>query len=253
MSTDTPIQPFDLHRIFLGDLPWHFTLEVVFRTVIIYLFALLLIRWLSHRAVGQLSLVEFLLVIALGSAVGDPMFYPDVPLLHAMVVMTVIVLLNRGLDQLIAHNKDAEELIEGTPKRLIHHGRIDYKQLEALTINHDELFQYLRLQGVEQLGEVRAAYMEQNGKVSLFPFAKEETGKGLSIEPPWELESPQRFTQGERIQTGGYYSCTRCGYTQLFDEPTTLPACPACGEHHWTDRVGGPHARANAIAASKPT
>jgi uncharacterized membrane protein YcaP (DUF421 family) len=241
MSGDTPIQPFDFHRIFIGDLPWSFTLEIVFRTVVIYLFTLLLIRWLSQRAVGQLSLVEFLLVVALGSAVGDPMFYPDVPLLHAMIVITVVVLLNRGLDRLIATNERAERLIEGIPVRLIHHGLIEHENLERLTINRDELFQHLRLQGVEQLGEVREAYMEQNGRVSLFCFAQAEQHPGLAIVPPWELHNPRWFAKEDEIKAAGYHSCVRCGYTEKFDEGTYLPSCPHCQYNTWTDHVRGLH------------
>jgi uncharacterized membrane protein YcaP (DUF421 family) len=90
------IQPFDLQRMFLGDLPWWFTAEVIVRTIIMYAYSLLLVRLVSRRAVGQLSLIEFLLVIALGSAVGDPMFYHDVPLLHGMAVVTVVVFLHAG-------------------------------------------------------------------------------------------------------------------------------------------------------------
>lgn len=88
-SDATAIRVFDLQRMLIGDLPWTFTFEVIVRTVIMYVYTLLMIRLLTKRAVGQLSLVEFLLVIALGSAVGDPMFYHDVPLLHGIAVITV--------------------------------------------------------------------------------------------------------------------------------------------------------------------
>ena len=43
-----------------------------------------MLRWIGSRTIAQLSTVEFLLVIALGSAVGDSMFYAEVPLLHAL-------------------------------------------------------------------------------------------------------------------------------------------------------------------------
>ncbi|MEZ4864708.1 MAG: DUF421 domain-containing protein [Caldilineaceae bacterium] len=237
MSSDPSFHLFDFHRIFLGDLPWSFTLEVVFRTVVIYLFALLLIRWLSRRAVGQLSLIEFLLVVALGSAVGDPMFYPNVPLLHAMVVMTVIVLLNRGLDLLVTRNDTAERFIEGTPVRLINNGLIDYENLDHLNLNRDELFQYLRLQGVEQLGTVRAVYIEQSGQLSVFRYPAAEGHAGLAIVPPWDWEIPRWLLQGEIVQTTDYLGCARCGYTKQFAAEEPLPACELCGYNTWTDRV----------------
>lgn len=76
------MEAIDWHSMIIGDEPPTFLLEIIIRTVIIYAHTLALLRWLGSRAIGQLSTVEFLLVIALGSAVGDAMFYPDVPLLH---------------------------------------------------------------------------------------------------------------------------------------------------------------------------
>lgn len=66
------IIPFDLERMFLGTQPGLFYLEIVVRTGIIYSYALLLVRWIGSRSLAQLSIVEFLLVVALGSAVGEP-------------------------------------------------------------------------------------------------------------------------------------------------------------------------------------
>ena len=71
-----PVTAFDFGRMLFGDEPPLFLLEIAFRTVVIYVYTLVLIRWIGSRSIAQLSLVEFLLVIALGSAVGDAMFYP---------------------------------------------------------------------------------------------------------------------------------------------------------------------------------
>ena len=99
---DQPVVPFDLVRMFVGSEPALFYLEIVVRTVIVYSYTLLLLRWIGGRSVAQLSMVEFLLVIALGSAVGDALFYPEVPLLHAMAAISLVVLINKGLDIAIA-------------------------------------------------------------------------------------------------------------------------------------------------------
>ena len=77
---------FDWHRLFIGDLtPW-FLAEVAFRTVFMFGWLLLMIRWIGKRGAGQFSILELSIIVALGSAAGDPMFYPEVPLLHAMLV-----------------------------------------------------------------------------------------------------------------------------------------------------------------------
>lgn len=237
MQDSSAIQPFDLYRIFIGDLPWTFTLEIILRTVIVYVYTLLLVRWFSQRAVGQLSLVEFLLVIALGSAVGDPMFYPDVPLLHGMTVITVVVLINRGIDRLLSRSGRFERFIEGVPILLVQDGLIEYEALTNLAIHRDELFQSLRIAGIENVGAVRHAYMEQNGQLSVFHFRKGEARPGLQINPPWDLITPAWYTQDDRLDQPMKLGCVRCGKIHEFAANTKIPTCDNCGYHTWTDRV----------------
>lgn len=82
--------------MFVGDShDFLFLLEVIFRTVVMYAYALLFARVIGKRAVGQISPFEFILIIIISSAAGDPMFYAHVPLLHGMAVMTVVMILHR--------------------------------------------------------------------------------------------------------------------------------------------------------------
>ena len=128
---DQAVHVFDWNRIFFGDEPPLFLLEIAFRTALIYVYALVLLSWLGSRTIGQLSTIEFLLVIALGSAVGDAMFYPDVPLLHALLVITVVVLANKGLDLIIANSPRAEQAIDGVPAEAIRHGVVNQKFMHS--------------------------------------------------------------------------------------------------------------------------
>ena len=115
--------PFDLHRMFLGDLPALFYAEILVRTQTIYPYTLLMIRWVGGRGIAQLSMVEFVLVIALGSAVGDTMLYPEAPILVALLVITVVIGLNKFLDLMILKSDAAKAVIYGRPIELAHDGR----------------------------------------------------------------------------------------------------------------------------------
>lgn len=221
MEQSAAVEVFDLQRMLIGDESPLFLLEIVVRTLIVYLYALLLLRWLGSRTIGQLSTVEFLLVIALGSAVGDAMFYPDVPLVHALLVVTVVVFANKGLDMLIARFKKAERAIDGTPEEVIRDGVLCKDFLTSTSLGISELFQQLREKGVEHLGQVAHAYIEADGRLSVFRN-KVEDHPGLPIMPPWELEPPARATEGD-------LACMKCG--TLADHAQT---CPHCGENRWT-------------------
>ena len=234
--------PFDLHRMFLGDVPLWFAAEIAVRTVIMYLFALGAIRVVSRRAVGQLSFVEFFLVIALGSAVGDPMFYPDVPLLHGMVVVVVVVALNRGVTALTNRSERVERALEGRPFVLVEDGRMRPDEMGEAHLNRETLSELLRIEGVESLGEVRRAYMEQRGTLSVVRFGKGERRAGLRVTPPWDVEAPDRVEAGEPSPSAGSLGCERCGEVRRFASGEAVPPCPRCGGETWADAVALPDA-----------
>jgi uncharacterized membrane protein YcaP (DUF421 family) len=207
-----------------------FLLEIAFRTIVIYVYTLILIRWVGSRSIAQLSLVEFLLVIALGSAVGDAMFYPDVPLVHCIIVITVVICLDKLLGFLLARSPAMEDIIEGKSVELVRDGIIDCAVLKDLNFGHDELFEQLRLGGVSNLVQVRAAYLETNGKVSVFR-RKGDGRAGLSIDPPWDVAEQEETKAGEGGRRGADYACASCGTVAGADIP--MPRCRHCGGEIW--------------------
>lgn len=226
-----PVIPFELQRMFLGDAPPLFLLEIVFRTAVIYAYAMLLIRWIGGRSVAQMSVVEFLLVIALGSAVGDAMFYPDVPLLHAGLVITVVVVINKILDTLIFHYTPVEHAIDGRARQVVRDGVVDYDMLHFLKLGQSELHEALRRDGVENLGQVRDAYVEKSGQVTL--FTSDKPRPGLPIVPPLAVASWQKYRPGDAVPGDSILVCLTCGNPLDAQQPTVPEACENCGGKTW--------------------
>ncbi len=218
----------------LGDEPPLFLLEIAFRTAVVYVYALALLRWLGSRTIGQLSTIEFLLVIALGSAVGDAMFYPDVPLIHALLVITIVVVANKGLDMVIAKSTRAERAIDGIPEEVIRDGVLCRGFLEGSSLSRNELFQQLREQGVEHLGEVAHAYLETDGALTV--FKAKESRPGLPIVPPWEIEAPTELRSGRMAEQEGQVACKQCG---AIAHPKQA-ACSHCKHDIWVPVHGRP-------------
>ncbi len=225
---DQAIAAFDLKRMLIGDEPPLFLLEIVVRTVIIYAYTLLLLRWLGSRTVGQLSTVEFLLVIALGSAVGDAMFYPDVPLIQAMLVVTVVVVANKLLDLSISKSRRAERLLDGKPREVVRDGVVARKFLDENWMSRYELFQELREAGIEQLGEVRRAYIEKDGKVTVFR-QKSDLPAGLQIVPPSQIEPRQLVSPSDPAIGNAKLVCATCGNNHAGSDQ-----CTNCDRTEWT-------------------
>ena len=85
----------DWYEIFFGKEEMSFFLEIAFRTVVMFLVVVIGLNFTGKRGVKQLSVFEMVMIISLGSAAGDPMFYKEVGLLQAVVVFAVVLLFYR--------------------------------------------------------------------------------------------------------------------------------------------------------------
>ena len=226
-----PVVPFDLTRMFFGTDPTLFYLEIVFRICAVYAYALLLIRWIGGRSIAQMSTVEFLLVIALGSAVGDAMFYPEVPLLHAFLVITGVVGINKILDLLIFRYRSVEKLIDGLTTEVIRDGVINLQTLRDNKIGKSELFENLREHGYVNLGQVRKAYLESSGRFSF--FRARPSRPGLPIEPAWDVFTPEICDWTSEAGKNTLLACRNCG-TLVEAAANTPDVCPHCSATVWT-------------------
>lgn len=221
------ITAFDWVRMFLGEDPPLFYLEIVVRILVIWVWTMALLRWIGGRSISQLSVVEFLLVIALGSAVGDAMFYPEVPLAHAMLVIAVLVVLDKGVDYAIRRYSLAKRVIDGQPVAILRDGVILCDGLSARQLGSLELMEMLRLKGVENLASLRVVYLEPSGKLSMFPA--DDPQPGLSIMPPREE------VHDDMPACGAAACCENCG---LVSDPHT--PCPNCGVNSWVSATPAP-------------
>ena len=184
MEAAQSLQPFDWHRIFLGDqVGTLFLLEIVFRTVVMYGYALVFARFIGKRGVGQVSPFEFILIIIVSSAAGDPMFYGHVPLLHGILVLTVVLLMHRLVSSVTDRSERAEDVVEGEPVLVVDSGEILEESLGAGTLSRRELLMELRQQGVRNVGDVERAFFEPSGRISVLPAPQDKQRKTESTQP----------------------------------------------------------------------
>jgi uncharacterized membrane protein YcaP (DUF421 family) len=220
---------FELKRMLINDLPWHFLMEVAVRTTVMFLLLMLTLKFTGKRGVKQLSVFETVIIIALGSAAGDPMFYEDVGLLPALLVFLIVLLLYRFVTWLTAKYKPFEHFIEGKAECLIEDGRFMMQSIKKETLAQDEFFSELRLKSVEHLGQVKNAFLETNGDLSVFFFPDDEVEYGLPL-------LPKAFAmKSELIVEHAIHACSFCGTTLLL-EPGTAQ-CPTCGNKSWVKAI----------------
>jgi uncharacterized membrane protein YcaP (DUF421 family) len=216
----------DLNQLLLGGEDWDFLIEVITRTMIMLVVILISLRVLGKRAVKQLSIFEIAVIIGLGSAAGDPMFYKDAGILPAIIVFTMTVGVYKLITYIIGKSKRFEDIMEGKPICLIKDGAFSIKNFEKESMGEDEFFSELRMQSVSQLGQIEIAIQETSGDMSIIFYPDEEVKFGLPIMPD-SLDAWQ-----QKISDSGYYACIFCGYTEKL-KPTNKCNCPQCNKTRW--------------------
>ncbi len=218
------LSSLDWKAILLGDEKWHFLVETCIRTFVMFTVILLSLRLLGKRGIKQLSVFELGVIIGLGSAAGDPMFYKDVGLLPGIIVFAIVLSLYKLVTFLINKYNSFERFLEGVPTFVIEDGRLLLSNFEKEPLAKDELFSQLRLNSVSHLGQIKQALIETNGEISVFYFADENVKFGLPIIPGQ--------TKYKIVPETGIFSCSNCGNTVELAAGGSA-TCNTCDCHDW--------------------
>jgi uncharacterized membrane protein YcaP (DUF421 family) len=160
-----------------------------------FLYTIILIRLMGKRGVARLSSWQYVIIVALGSAVGDPMLHPDVPLIHGCAVITTIVTLEWAVSRLSLRNPDIERAVTGDPVTLVRNGIVFHNALRAERVTAQDLREFLRQKGISSADQVEWAVLEDSGNLSVLV----KDGR-----PP----DPGLWSRGVKDHAGGHGSPT---------------------------------------------
>ena len=144
--------------------------EIVTGTSVIFFLTYALMRLRGNRQLAQLSVFDLIIIIGLGSAVGDVMIYPEetVPLINSVTAITTLVFIVLIIENLLAIlPAKAVKLIEGKERILIKDGEVDYNALRKVNLHQEELKSKLRQSNIHSYTKVREARLEPDGTISI--------------------------------------------------------------------------------------
>lgn len=143
--------------------------SILFRTVFIYLYLILCMRLTGKRQIGELQLSELITALLLSELAAAPTANPSIPLLHAILPITMLISLEIIGTMLVTKSVFIRRLLDGVPSIIINRGKLDIKALSNVRMSVEELMAELRLKGYSHPEDVFYAILEQNGKLSVIP------------------------------------------------------------------------------------
>lgn len=142
---------------------------VFVRTVIIYVLVLIVMRFMGKREIGQMQPFELVISIMIADLAATPMAEIGIPILYGIIPIFGLLIMHVIISVLNLKSIKMREIICGKPRILIYRGKIDEQALikENFTIN--ELQERLRVNNINNLGDVEFAILETSGQISVVP------------------------------------------------------------------------------------
>ena len=126
-------------------------------------------RGMGKRQIGQMQPFELVIAMMIADLAATPMSEIGIPITYGLIPILGLLVMHILISILNLKSIKFRELICGKPRILIYRGRIDEQAMikENFTIN--ELQERLRVNNINNLGDVEFAILETSGQISVVP------------------------------------------------------------------------------------
>lgn len=143
--------------------------QVLLRLMILCAVALIVVRLMGNRTVGQLSPYDFIIMVGIGDIIVAGTMDQNPSLVGGIEVLVALLVLQQLLGYLALKNKTLRKWFEGTPVTLIKDGRLLKENFAKTHFNYDDLRQELHKKGLDMsdLNIIETARLESCGEFSM--------------------------------------------------------------------------------------
>lgn len=142
-------------------------LELVLRMSIVYVALLTALRVMIRREIGALGAAELLVLLLVAGGVQNATVGESSSITGGAIVAVTLIAWNYLLDYLAFHLRPVERWLRPPPVTLVRDGRMLRRNMRRELITEDELRTHLRLQGIDDISEVKTVLMEPDGDLSV--------------------------------------------------------------------------------------
>jgi uncharacterized membrane protein YcaP (DUF421 family) len=154
----------------------HVILEIVLRTIIIYLVVLVGVRLSGKREVGQMTPFDLVLLLLISNSVQNAMTGPDTSVFGGIAAAVTLLVMNYGIAELSGINRHFRKVVEGQPSLLVHDGQVVAAHMSKEHVSMDELERALREHGINNYHDVALAVLEVDGSISCLKYDELKPG-----------------------------------------------------------------------------
>ncbi|MFG6147643.1 DUF421 domain-containing protein [Halobacillus sp. B23F22_1] len=142
-------------------------LLVLGRIITVLPLLLFITLFMGKRAIGELPIFDFLIIVTLGAVVGADIADPDIKHVPTVIALIGIGSLQKVVAKWKISNRTIGRLLTFEPTFIIQNGKFLNKNLKKIRYSIDNILQMLREKDVFDISEVETAIIEANGNLSV--------------------------------------------------------------------------------------
>lgn len=155
-------------------IPEHSLVEIFLRGTIVYIALFCILRFFMKRQSGVIGIADLLVIVLIADAAQNAMANEYKSLTEGICLVLTIVFWNFAIDWLGYHVPAMGRFTRPPPLVLIKDGRMLRRNMRQEMITTEELMSQLRQQGIEDPSEVKNAFIEGDGQISIIRREQEE-------------------------------------------------------------------------------
>ncbi|MEY4391398.1 MAG: hypothetical protein RLZZ544_107 [Actinomycetota bacterium] len=142
-------------------------LEKILRAVAVYVFLLVALRLGGKREMGQLNMMDFIVLLAVANAVQNGIIGNDNSITGAVIGATTLFVVNGAASMAAVRSPRARRILVGMPTILVVDGVVNKRNLRRERMSLDDLSQVVSEAGGNSVSEVQRCVIEPNGHVAV--------------------------------------------------------------------------------------
>jgi uncharacterized membrane protein YcaP (DUF421 family) len=142
-------------------------IEIFVRGTLVYLSMFFLLRVVLKRQTGAVSVSDLLVVVLIADAAQNGMAGTYQSVADGLLLVATIVFWSYALDWLAYHFTWFAPLMHPKPLLLVKNGKLQREHMRRELITYDELMSALHQSGLDDLHQVREAFIEGDGRISI--------------------------------------------------------------------------------------
>lgn len=143
--------------------------QVLLHLLILCTVALLVVRLMGNRTVGQLSPFDFVIMVGIGDIIVAGTMDQNPTVQSGIESLVILLALQQLIGYLALKNKTLRKWFEGTPVTLVQKGRLIKENFSKTHFNYDDLRQELHKKGLDMsdLNIIETARLESCGEFTM--------------------------------------------------------------------------------------